>query len=162
MAHSLAPLSGSWWGPVHFFAAASRLAFGCFESFEPEAPMTRNPRLILVAGPYRSGTGDDPAKIAANMHAMNEIALALFELGHIPVTGEALALPLIELAGSTEVGDAAFTTIFHPLAERLVRRCDGCLRIGGPSEGADEMVRLAQGSGRAVFRSLAEVPELRE
>jgi hypothetical protein len=26
--------------------------------------------MILVAGPYRSGTGDDPAKLAANMDAM--------------------------------------------------------------------------------------------
>jgi hypothetical protein len=123
--------------------------------------MNDQPLLILVAGPYRSGTGDDPAKIAANMHAMEEAALSVFRWGHIPVTGEAVALPLIALAGSTHVGDPVFDEIFHPLAERLVRRCDGCLRIGGPSEGADEMVRLAHSAGRLVFRSLAEVPELR-
>jgi hypothetical protein len=115
--------------------------------------------LILVAGPYRSGTNDDPACIATNMRTMNEAALALFRRGHIPVTGEALALPLIETAGSRAIGDAAFNEIFHPLAEKLVRRCDGCLRIGGPSQGADEMVRLAREAGRRVFMSLDEVPE---
>jgi hypothetical protein len=26
--------------------------------------------MILIAGPYRSGTNDDPAKIAANVHTM--------------------------------------------------------------------------------------------
>jgi hypothetical protein len=117
------------------------------------------PLLILVAGPYRSGTGDDPKLIAANMRAMNEAALALFRRGHIPVTGEALALPLIETAGSTGIGGAAFDEIFHPLAERLVARCDACLRIGGASKGADEMVRLAREAGRKVFYALDEVPE---
>jgi hypothetical protein len=120
-----------------------------------------SPMLILVAGPYRSGTGDDPKLIARNMRAMNEAALVLFRRGHVPVTGEALALPLIELAGSTRIGDAAFDEIFHPLAERLVVRCDACLRIGGPSKGADAMVDLARAAGRLVFTKLDDVPDAR-
>lgn len=120
--------------------------------------MTAGPMLILVAGPYRSGTGDKPELIAANMRAMNEAALALFRRGHVPVTGEVLALPLIETARSTGIGDAVFDEIFHPIAERLVRKCDACLRIGGASKGADEMVRLAREAGRQVFHSLDEVP----
>jgi hypothetical protein len=56
-----------------------------------------NGLLVLVAGPYRSGTGDDPERVAANMEAMNSAALEVFRAGHTPVTGEALALPLIEL-----------------------------------------------------------------
>jgi hypothetical protein len=130
------------------------------ESIKSEAFMADSPLLILVAGPYRSGTGDDPVKIHAHMRAMNEAALALFRLGHIPITGEALALPLIELAGSARIGDGPFNEIFHPLAERLVGRCDACLRIGGPSQGADEMVRLAQKAGRLIFKSLDAVPVL--
>jgi hypothetical protein len=117
--------------------------------------------MILVAGPYRSGTDDDPDRIAVNLRAMNEAALILFRRGHVPVTGEALALPLIVLAGSARIGDAVFDEIFHPLAERLVRRCDACLRIGGPSRGAEEMVTIARESGRLVFRSTDEVPDLR-
>ncbi len=119
------------------------------------------PLLILVAGPYRSGTGDDPALIAANMQAMNEVALDLFRRGHLPVTGEALALPLIETAGSRELGDELFTEIFHPLAHRLLSRCDAVLRIGGPSVGADEMVAGARALGLQVFFHVADVAAAR-
>ena len=97
------------------------------------------PMMILVAGPYRSGTNDEPALIEANVAAMTQAALRLFRLGHLPVMGEWFALPLIEAAGSTGVGDAAFDEIFHPVAERVLERCDACLRIGGPSQGADRM-----------------------
>ena len=31
--------------------------------------MTHAPMMILVAGPYRSGTGDDPDKLAADVPA---------------------------------------------------------------------------------------------
>src|SRR3954468_8982501 len=106
--------------------------------------MSDRPLLVLVAGPYRSGTGDDPAKLAANVDAMNRVALDVFRAGHTPITGEALALPLVELAGSERVGDEVFDEIFHPISRRLVSRCDAVLRIGGSSVGADEMVALAR------------------
>jgi hypothetical protein len=116
--------------------------------------------LILVAGPYRSGTNDDPALIAKNVHAMTETSLRLFRVGHLPVMGEWFALPLVEQAGSTGVGDAVFNEIFHPIARRLVAKCDACLRIGGPSSGADEMVALAKQHGKAVYYSLEAVPSV--
>jgi len=78
--------------------------------------------------------------------------------GHIPVVGEWLALPLVALAGSRRVGDAPFDEIFHPIAERLVERCDGILRIGGASQGADLMVRVARERGLAVYTQLQDVP----
>jgi hypothetical protein len=117
-----------------------------------------NAQLILVAGPYRSGTNDDPALIARNVEAMTATSLALFRAGHLPVMGEWFALPLIEHAGSRAVGDAAFDEIFHPISRRLVEKCDACLRIGGASAGADEMVALSRSLGKAVYHSLAEVP----
>ena len=116
------------------------------------------PHLILVAGPYRSGTGDDPARIADNVRAMEEAALALYRAGHLPVLGEWLALPLIARAGSSRMGDAVWDEIFHPVAERLAHRCDACLRIGGPSVGADEMAAVFERLGRPVYRRLADVP----
>ncbi len=116
------------------------------------------PLMILVAGPYRSGTNDDPALIAQNVAAMTEVSLQLFRAGHLPVMGEWFALPLIAHAGSERVGDEAFNEIFHPIARRLVAQCDGCLRIGGPSVGADEMVALAQAHRRAVYHALADIP----
>jgi hypothetical protein len=116
--------------------------------------------LILSAGPYRSNTGDDPAKITENMRQMNEMGLAAFRLGHIPVTGEALALPLIEAAGSKETGDDVFNEIFHPVARRLIDRIDGVLRIGGPSRGADEMVALARAKGKRTYSTISEMAQV--
>lgn len=116
--------------------------------------------MILVAGPYRSGTNDDPALIARNVEAMTQASLQLFRAGHLPVMGEWVALPLIAQAGSRHIGDAAFNEIFHPVSRRLVARCDGCLRIGGPSAGADDMVALARQNGKAVYFSLTEVPSV--
>jgi len=115
------------------------------------------PLMILVAGPYRSGTNDDPALIAANVQAMTDASLRLFRAGHLPVMGEWFALPLIEHAGSTGIGDPVFNEILHPIARRLVAKCDGVLRIGGASAGADEMVALARHHGKAVYFSLAEL-----
>jgi len=113
--------------------------------------------MILVAGPYRSGTAGDPARIQANVDAMTRTALDLHRRGHLPVMGEWFALPLIE-AAETAGDEGAYDAIFHPIAEQVLARCDACLRIGGPSEGADRMVATARRLGKAVFTSIAEVP----
>lgn len=117
-----------------------------------------NSMMILIAGPYRSGRGDDPEKLAANVHLMESYALTIFRLGHIPVLGEWFALPLVKLAGSTQVGDEAFNEIFHPIAERLLEKCDAVLRVGGASQGADLMVRTAKEKGLHIYSSLEEIP----
>jgi hypothetical protein len=114
--------------------------------------------MILVAGPYRSGTNDDPTLIAKNVAAMTDASLRLFRAGHLPVMGEWFALPLIEHAGSTRIGDTVFNEIFHPISRRLVAKCDGCLRIGGASVGADEMVAIAKEHGKAVYYSIDQIP----
>jgi hypothetical protein len=114
--------------------------------------------MILIAGPYRSGTGDDPEKMAANVHLMESYALPIFRLGHIPVLGEWLALPLVHLAGSKQIGDEAFNEIFHPIAERLLEKCDAVLRVGGASQGADLMVEVGRKNGLQIYTSLEEVP----
>jgi hypothetical protein len=113
--------------------------------------------MILVAGPYRSGTDGDPARIRANVDAMTRTSLALWRQGHLPVMGEWFALPLIEAAEADGQADAD-EAIFHPIAERLLARCDACLRIGGPSAGADRMVETARRLGKTVYHDLAEVP----
>ena len=117
--------------------------------------------MILIAGPYRSGTGDDPAKMATNIREMEDYALPLYRAGHLPVLGEWFALPLVELAGSKQVGDEPFNEIFHPISERILEKCDGVLRVGGASQGADLMVEIAQKHGLHVFRGLEEVPGCR-
>lgn len=114
--------------------------------------------LILVAGPYRSGTNDDPQLIGANVKAMTDAALILYEKGHLPVLGEWFALPLIEAAGSKRIGDEIFNSIFHPLAIRLIDHCDAVLRIGGPSAGADEMVKTGKEKNKIIYLDISEIP----
>jgi len=116
--------------------------------------------MILVAGPYRSGTNDDPVLIAANVKAMTDTALELYRMGHLPVLGEWFALPLIEAAGSREMGDAVFNEIFHPVAVQLIDHCDAVLRIGGASKGADEMISTGIAKGKIIFYKMEDVPRL--
>ncbi|NQX69889.1 GDP-mannose pyrophosphatase NudK [Paenibacillus alba] len=112
---------------------------------------------ILIAGPYRSGTGDDPHLIEQNVNLMNAMAIAVYEKGHLPVLGEWYALPLIEQAGSQAIGDDIFNRIFHPSSIRLLQSCDAVLRIGGPSQGADEMVRIAMEQGKIIYKEISEI-----
>ena len=114
--------------------------------------------MILVAGPYRSGTNDDPALIEKNVEDMTVYAWKVYQLGHLPVLGEWFALPLIEQAGSKKIGDAPFNEIFHPVAIKLLERCDAVLRIGGPSSGAHEMVSTGKKLGKTVFHKLEDIP----
>src|SRR5437763_265403 len=56
-----------------------------------------NTQLILIAGPYRSGTGDDPDLMARNLAQLEEAAWPIFRAGHIPMIGEWVALPVLGL-----------------------------------------------------------------
>ncbi|QMV43866.1 NUDIX domain-containing protein [Cohnella cholangitidis] len=116
---------------------------------------------ILIAGPYRSGTNDDPRLIEENVAFMTAIALQVYEAGHLPVLGEWYALPLIEKAGSSKIGDVVFNRIFHPSSIRLLDHCDSVLRVGGPSLGADEMVKIALEKGLTVYSHLDDIPKLK-
>ena len=116
------------------------------------------PLMILIAGPYRSGTNDDPALMARNLRTLEEAALPLYRAGHIPMIGEWVALPLLQVAGSSGVGDALYDEIVYPVAGRLLARCDAVLRLPGASKGADEDVRLARERGLAVYHRLEDVP----
>ena len=120
------------------------------------------PLMILVAGPYRSGTNDNPELIAANVKTMTDVALEIYEMGHLPVLGEWFALPLIKAAGSKKTGDDIFNKIFHPVAVQLIDHCDAVLRIGGASSGADEMVNTGKAKHKIIFHSLTEIPALEQ
>jgi hypothetical protein len=121
--------------------------------------VTAKAMMILIAGPYRSGTNDDPVLISRNVQTMESYALPIFRAGHIPILGEWFALPLVALAGSRKIGDEAFNEIFHPIASRLLQKCDAVLRVGGPSTGADEMVRIGRSLGLKVYSDAAEIPK---
>ena len=110
-----------------------------------------------MPAPYRSGTNDDPALIKKNVETMESFALPIFRAGHIPILGEWLALPLVALGGSKKLGDEVFNEVFHPIATRLLDKCDAVLRVGGPSAGADEMVRVGRSLGLQIFTTPAEI-----
>jgi hypothetical protein len=116
------------------------------------------PMMILIAGPYRSGTGDDPAKMAANLKRLETVAWPIFRRGHVPMIGEWVALPVLEGAGGGAVGDALYDAVLPTAAARLLDHCDAVLRLEGASAGADNDVRLATARGLPVYRSVEEIP----
>ncbi|MEM7657291.1 MAG: DUF4406 domain-containing protein [Bacteroidota bacterium] len=115
--------------------------------------------LILIAGPYRSGTQDKPELIAQNLANLEAMALPIFRKGHVPMIGEWVALPLVHLAGSQQMGDDIWNEIQYPVAHRLLEKCDAVLRILGASKGADQDVAIAKERGIPVYFSLEEIPD---
>ena len=107
---------------------------------------------IMVSGPYTANAPTKEAR-AENLRAMNRAALALFRLGHVPIIGVNLALPIIEVEG-----DATFDEIMMPLALAATDRCDACLRVGGPSRGADDEANRFRAAGKPVFERIEDVP----
>ncbi len=114
--------------------------------------------MILIAGPYRSGTNNKLDLIKKNMERLESVALPIFRKGHIPMIGEWVANPLIALGGSKEVGDEVFTEIQYPTAHRLLTKCDAVLRIEGASKGADQDVKIAQELGLQIYYDVKDIP----
>jgi len=117
------------------------------------------PMMILIAGPYRSGTGDDPARMAANLAALEAAAWPIFQKGHVPMIGEWVALPVLRGAGGDIVGGRLYDAVMHPTAHRLLEHCDAVLRLPGASTGADNDVRIARAFGLPVYSALDEIPD---
>ena len=117
-------------------------------------------KLILIAGPYRSGTGDDPELMAQNLRRMEEAAWPIFEAGHIPMIGEWVALPVLRSAGVTSVTHPLGERVMYPTAERLLQHCDAVLRLPGESTGADQDVAIARERGLPVYHEVSEIPDV--
>jgi hypothetical protein len=97
--------------------------------------------MVLIAG------GD--------LRQMEETAVEVYRAGHIPILAEWFASPLVSIGGSC-LEDPEFTELMHPIAERLLGRCDSVLRVDGLAAGADLMVALARQRGIRVFQDLQE------
>ena len=117
--------------------------------------------LILIAGPYASGTGGDPDLMARNLRRLEEAAWPIFAAGHIPMIGEWVALPVLASAGASGPGDPLAAQVMYPTAERLLQHCDAVLRLPGESRGADQDVAIARDRGIPVYHSLGEIPGAR-
>lgn len=118
------------------------------------------PLIIMVAGPYRTGTNDDPVLIARNLDRLEAAAMPVYKAGHIPMIGEWVALPLMKQAGSKEPGDSIADEYLYPVAQRLIERCDAVYRIEGASKGADQDVQLARQRGLPIYFSAEEIPSI--
>jgi hypothetical protein len=116
------------------------------------------PLLILIAGPYRSGTGDDPLLLDRNLHRLEEAAWPVFQKGHVPVIGEWVALPVLSSAGASGIADPLAEQVLYPTAHRLLQHCDAVLRLPGESKGADLDVRIANERGIPVYTSIDDIP----
>ena len=116
------------------------------------------PQMILIAGPYRSGTSDDPALMQRNLERLQEAAWPLFAAGHIPMIGEWVALPVLASAGASGPLDPLASQVMYPTARRLLEHCSAVLRLPGESTGADQDVAIAQERGLPVYYDLREVP----
>ncbi len=88
-----------------------------------------------------------------NLRVLNEAAIEVFRRGHIPVIGVNMALPMIEAAGPE-----SYDEMMMPVSLALAERCDAVLRIGGPSEGADQEVARFEARGLPVYRSIDDLP----
>jgi hypothetical protein len=119
--------------------------------------MTTAPLLVLIAGPYRSGTGDDPDKLAANLARLEEASWPVFAAGHVPMIGEWVALPVLRSAGVT-LGDDLSREVMYPTAQRLLTHCDAVLRLPGESTGADQDVAIARERGIPVYFRVEDIP----
>jgi len=115
--------------------------------------------MILISGPYRSGTNDDPKLIKANLKRMEDAALLLYCKGHLPMIGEWVALPLMKMAGSKQVGDEIYNQMSYPIAHSLLRKCDAIMRIEGASKGADQDVALGEELGLKIYYDIQDVPD---
>jgi len=136
------------------------------------------PLLILIAGPYRSGTDGDPARIARNLERLEAASWPIYERGHVPMIGEWVALPILRVGstdasgpaapeGGTSTADADTPVaapvegdVMYTTAHRLLQHCDAVLRLEGASHGADQDVRIAEARGIPVYRSIDEIPAL--
>lgn len=116
------------------------------------------PLLILIAGPYASGTGGDPELMRRNLERLEEAAWPIFRAGHIPMIGEWVALPVLRSAGASGPLDPLAAQVMYPTAERLLQHCDAVLRLPGESTGADQDVSIARQRGIPVYTSLSEIP----
>lgn len=116
------------------------------------------PMMILIAGPYRSGTGDDPSRMAENLARLESAAWPVFQRGHVPMIGEWASLPILRGARGGAPGSAAYDAIMHPTAHRLLAQCDGVLRLAGASAGADKDVAIARARGLPVWTRVEDIP----
>lgn len=114
--------------------------------------------MILIAGPYKSGTHGDEELMRQNLKRLEQAAWPIFAAGHLPMIGEWVALPVLDSAGASGPNDPLAEQVMYPTAQRLLQHCDAVLRLPGRSTGADQDVAIARQRGIPVYTSLDQIP----
>ena len=107
--------------------------------------------LIAVAGPYSAETTEARKR---NLDAMNRAAAEVLKLGHVPVIGVNVALPVVEFPGTEHDRYEAIMTI----SLAVVDKCDAILMIG-ESPGANRERDLIRAKGLPVYNSVSQIPQ---
>ena len=105
--------------------------------------------LIAVAGPYSAETAEERQR---NLDAMNRAAAEVMRLGHIPVIGVNVALPVVEMLAGADRYEAMMA-----ISLGVLGRCDALLLIG-ESPGANRERDLIASKGLPVYRTVEEIP----
>jgi|GEM_PF-2925663 len=84
---------------------------------------------------------------------MNQAALVTLRLGHVPVIGVNMAPPIIAAAECD-----VFDEVMMPLSRAWVEHCVALLRLGRPSQGADQEVGRFRQAAKPVFSTPADTP----
>ena len=111
--------------------------------------------MILVAGPYRSGTDGDPARIAANVAAMTEVSLELFRRGHLPGHGRVVR------AAAHRGGPAARRRSRAPTRRSSTRSPSGSWPAATPACGSAARPRAPTGWSRSPGARQGRLPRHR-
>ncbi len=106
--------------------------------------------LIAVAGPY---SAESPGARQQNLDAMNRAAAEVYKLGHVPVIGVNIALPVVEFLGAAE--QDRYEAIME-ISLAVVDKCDAILMIG-ESPGANRERDLIRAKGLPVYNSISEI-----
>lgn len=104
--------------------------------------------LIAVAGPY---SADSAEKRQRNLDALNKAAVAVLNLGHIPVIGVNAALPVV-----AQLEADHYETIMA-ISLALVDKCEAILVIG-ESAGVIRERAIFESKGLPVYRDIGEIP----
>ena len=105
--------------------------------------------LIAVAGPYSADTTEARQR---NLDAMNQAAVEVFKLGHVPLIGVNAALPVVAFLREEDRYEAIMT-----ISLAVVDKCAAILVIG-ESPGVNRERDLIRAKGLPVYNSINEIP----
>jgi len=109
--------------------------------------------LIAVAGPYSAATSEERLR---TLNAMNQAAAEVLQLGHVPVIGVNLALPVIQFLSDEQNHYAEMMRI----SLAIVDKCDAILLLG-ESPGVARERELVRAKGLPVYNSIADIPRVK-